>query len=77
MARTYPRIGPVKIVFVPKDRHPQCKLCGESDADARIDIQFNAFRGDDEVVKVHIKCYRDIPEADRLNRLLSAISKAK
>ena len=33
-----------------------CIICGEPKADARMEVQINNFRGDDDVYKIHWKC---------------------
>ncbi len=33
-----------------------CIICKESKADARVEVQTNNFRGDDDVYKIHWKC---------------------
>ena len=33
-----------------------CWICGEPKADAKMEIQINNFRGDDDVYKIHWKC---------------------
>ena len=33
-----------------------CIVCGEPKSDARMEVQVNIFRGDDDVYKIHWKC---------------------
>ena len=34
-----------------------CKVCKEPKADLRVHVAFTIMRGDDEVYKVHTKCF--------------------
>lgn len=53
--KTYPRVGSKQ-----KAKGGQCKICGKQNADLRVDVQFNVFRGDDEVYKVHKSCIDEL-----------------
>lgn len=66
MARQYPRIGNRRS-DTPKGN---CVLCGKPKADYRVDVEFNWFRGDDEVYKVHKLCQKNMKGDDLLKRLL-------
>jgi len=48
----YPKIGSIR-KRIPRNR---CKICGETGADRRIDVEVSRMRGDDYVFVVHQKC---------------------
>ena len=61
----YPRMGPTRKV------RPQglCQICGMPRADRRITIEWNWFRGDDTVHKVHELCIAAMDSKDVLSLL--------
>lgn len=64
----YPRISEKRKVSHKKGR---CIICGLGQADARLTIQINWFRGDDLVYKVHWTCV--MAQSD--DQLLKLVSK--
>jgi hypothetical protein len=65
MKKQYPCKG--RESRLPPNSGAQCAVCG-AQAFCRLDIEFTAFRGDDEVYKLCRKC-RELPAAD-IERLL-------
>lgn len=50
--------------------YPVCKICKEQIADGAFVVQFNWFRGDDELIKSCIGCYDHIKKnPEELNKL--------
>lgn len=46
----------MNITRTKKNPGGKCALCGSEQADMRLDIQINEFRGDDDIVNVHQAC---------------------
>jgi hypothetical protein len=76
MAKKYPNIGSVT------KRKPQgrCVICGEIEKDGckpncAITVQFNWFRGDDEVYKAHLACYQERTEDEVIQAIYAFFDK--
>lgn len=66
--KEYPRIGSRS----KKKPKGMCVICKEGKADARVDVEINMFRGDDDVYKVHSRCIKNVRGDKLLENLLKS-----
>ena len=60
--KDYPVIGHRDKLSPKKGR---CVICGEGRSDLGLHIEYNIFRGDDDVIKVHKDCFYSLPEKEK------------
>lgn len=68
---SYPRLGEVH----KSNGHGLCILCNEPKADSVAVIEFDIFRGNDVVLKVHKRCTGQLKRSELFSKLMEYLRK--
>ena len=68
MPSKYPKIG-----MIYKRRQGKiCRICGKPETDEIVEIEYNVFRGDDEIYPVHYNCRKGMSRPEIIKAVKNA-----